>query len=162
MYQTTYHTYRNLYLHYLLGKRLLANITLRISNDVMFVGWHNDQIREFYNYSTKLMVILKTLESLMYDNPMFDCNAFLDDNHDTELDIDGEVAKKYIRQFASLYNCLLVTMDRIKKQFKTTDTITSILEDCESEDDISSGDTNIQGYGDYDKRDYSSTDYYTN
>jgi len=146
-------SYRDLWLHIMKGKEVLSKLNLRISNNVMFLGWEDDSIRKMYNYSTKLYVIIYTLEDLIYDNPLFCYTDVLNDNLDTNLEIGSSVYNKWINRFSDLYACLKVTIDRAERQFRTENSIEQLDVICQG--------TTIDQTSDYDphRGDYDLTDY---
>lgn len=148
----------DLYFQLKMALRIHSKMMHRLSNDVMFVGY-NDRIRDLYSKLNKLWVLSETLNELLYDNPLFDCDEILSTTMIFESDIN--IYNKYIAIFNNLYNCIKTTIEYISKNYKKGLTIQSLKTECDTPYDT--GDTSSSSedciIGDY-NGDYNG-DYFT-
>ena len=123
-----YFTYKELYLQFMLGKRVHSCLTHRFSNDSMFIG-HNERMKSLYSEMGKLWVLIESINELFNDNPLWRCDTLINNVTYVPSVIDTELEVKYIGYFNKLFTCLKTTIDRIDSKCKVN--LEFLSEECE-------------------------------
>ncbi|GEM_PF-5907867 len=116
-----YNTYMELFRYYNYGSIVHSRMILRHSNDVMFIS-NNKEMMTLYLQSLRLYGLLETLNNLIADNPLFNCEVTqldFDENNLSILEgVSEDVRQKYQEYFSVIFSCLKTLLSKIDNQYK--------------------------------------------
>ena len=124
---TLYNNYFEILRYYLYGSVIHSRLVNRYSNDAMFIGFGDEGIRKSYSEAAKIYVLLETLNGLMRDNPLFDCDDIGSTDSFVNEGVSDAVRAKYENYFNILLGCLKTALMKVDISYRKGLDVNNIL-----------------------------------